>query len=102
MMNIIGIFDRLNTKSVPVMIPKFCLAMGVTAMEGPHDITVTLKKDGEVLGKGEGKFNGPNHHHIHQFIGMGFNEAGEYMFEISVDGELIGTKRLNIQLAPQS
>lgn len=96
MLNVIGIFDRLNVKAVPTVIPKMALAMGITALEGPHDLTISLKKNNVVLGKGEGKYTGSNHHHIHHFLGMGFKEAGEYLFEISVDNEIIGTKRFDI------
>lgn len=92
-LNVIGIFDRITAQKLPVGIPKLSLAMGITALDGPHDILIVLKKDLKELGRVQGSYQGPNHQHIHHFIGLGFPEAGEYIFEVSVDGELLGTKR---------
>lgn len=96
-LNVIGIFDRISAQKLPVVIPKLALAMGITALDGPHEIRIMMKKDAKELGTVQGKYTGPSHQHIHHFVGLGLQEPGEYVFEVSVDGELLGTKRLTVQ-----
>jgi hypothetical protein len=95
-LNVIGIFDMVHAKQLPVLIPKFSTVAHVHAREGPHKLKMIIKNDGEVLAEAKSEFSGTNHQWINHFAGMTFKKAGEYLFELYVDDELIGTKRLNV------
>ncbi len=96
-LNVIGIFDVIHARQLPVFIPKFSTVAHVNAMEGPHKLRLVIMMDGEVLAETKSEFFGTNHQWINHFAGMGFKKPGEYLFEIYVDDELIGTKRLTVK-----
>ena len=95
-LNIIGIFDRIHALKLPVIIPKFSVVAHVNAMEGPHNVHLVIKKEDKILAEAKSEFFGTNHQWIGHFAGMPFAEVGEYLLEISVDDEVIGTKRLAV------
>lgn len=95
-LNIIGIFDRIHTTKLPVAIPKFSVVAHINAMEGSHHIRLAIKKGEKVIAEAKSEFFGTNHQWIGHFAGMPFPEMGEYLFELSVDDEVIGTKRLTV------
>lgn len=100
-LNVIGIFDRVNAQQLPVTIPKFTVATGIDAMDGPHELSLTIKKEGDALASMKAGYVGPNHQHVHHFVNLTFKEAGEYLFELFVDGEILGTKRLMVRTIEQ-
>lgn len=96
-LNVIGIFDQLHAKQFPVMIPKFSTVAHVHAMEGSHTLKLIIKTDDKKLAEVTSEFFGTNHQWISHFAGVQFPQAGEYLFELYVDDELVGTKRLLVK-----
>ncbi|MCW1892613.1 MAG: hypothetical protein KIH65_005275 [Candidatus Uhrbacteria bacterium] len=96
-LNVIGIFDQVHAQKFPALIPSFATVAHVTAMEGVHKLKLIIKHEGNSVAEIASEFTGSNHQWISHYAGMSFPVAGEYLFEIRVDDELIGTKRLEIK-----
>ncbi|MBD3250878.1 hypothetical protein GF380_00140 [Candidatus Uhrbacteria bacterium] len=96
-LNVIGIFDQVHAKQFPVLIPKFSTVAHVHAMEGAHKLRMIIRKDEQQLAEVKSEFFGTNHQWISHYAGMAFKEPGEYVFELFVDEELTGTKRLQVK-----
>jgi hypothetical protein len=100
-LNILGIFDRLGTTSFPTRHPRLCLVLRFSAgvhEVGKHDVGIMLKGpegqeivriDGEMnLGAGlRGVSSGVLVPHILNMDGLVFPAAGQYAFDVRVDGE---------------
>lgn len=96
-LNVIGIFDQVHAQKFPALIPSFATVAHITAMEGTHKLALIIKHEGQSVAEVASEFSGSNHQWISHYAGMSFAVPGEYLFEIRVDDELIGTKRLNIK-----
>lgn len=96
-LNVIGIFDQIRTQKFPALIPSFATVAHITGMEGAHKLKLVIKHESQSVAEVASEFSGSNHQWISHYAGMSFAKEGEYLFEIHVDDELIGTKRLNIK-----
>lgn len=95
-LNVIGIFDRLQSNQFPVLFPKFSTVCHIDALEGAHQIELKVRIDQQVLAEVKSQFNGTNHQWIAHFAGFTFPTPGTYLFELFIDGELATTKRLSV------
>lgn len=99
-LNILGIFDRLGTASLPAQHPQMVLILRFTASVqemGTHHVAIALrdpsgqevmKVDGDMhLGSGPHSMGeGIRVPHILHMDGLVFPVAGRYFFDVNVDG----------------
>lgn len=100
-LNILGVFDRLTTANFPAQHPRMVLILRFSAGVqeiGRHEVAISLRTpggdevvrvDGEMhLGPGRGSVGGRVQlPHILHFDGLVFPDAGQYAFDVRVDGE---------------
>lgn len=99
-LNILGIFDRLTTSSFPTRHPRLSLVLRFAAgvhEVGCHEVGITLKApDGREMVRIDGEMNlapGPSGAggavivpHVLNMDGLVFPAAGQYAFDVRVDG----------------
>ncbi len=100
-LNILGIFDRLGTTAFPTRHPRMCLVLRFSAGVhelGRHEVAIVLRApdggevvriDGEMnlAGGARGVSKGVLVPHILNMDGLVFPKAGQYAFDILIDGE---------------
>lgn len=100
-LNILGIFDRLSTASLPAQHPQMVLILRFSASiqeMGHHHVAISLRDpsgqeamriDGDMqLGSGPGAVGeGIRVPHILHLDGLVFPGPGRYAFDVIVDGE---------------
>ncbi len=100
-LNILGIFDRLTTASFPTRHPHLSLVLRFSAgihEVGRHELGITLKApDGKEVIRIDGEMSlapGPSGAggavlvpHVLNMDGLVFTVAGQYAFDVRVDGE---------------
>ena len=95
-LNVIGVFENISAQKFPAIHPRFSVALEIEAEEGLHTISLTMKKGDKEISKIEKTFSGRKHRWIHNFVGFKFDEAGEYVIEVSVDKVMLGLKTVNL------
>ena len=100
-LNILGVFDRLSTGSLPAQHPQMVLILRFLASVqeiGRHHVGISLRDpkgqeamriDGDLhMGSGPGAVgDGIRVPHILHLDGLVFPIAGRYAFDVTVDGE---------------
>jgi len=100
-LNILGIFDRLNTTSFPTRHPRLSMVLRFSAgidEVGRHQVGISLKgPDGKEVLRIDGEMNlapGPSSAggavlvpHVLNMDGLIFPVPGRYAFDVKVDGE---------------
>lgn len=113
-LNILGIFDRLGGRGLPLRHPRMAMVLRFTAglqEAGRHAVEITLRDpdggevvrmDGEMhLAPGSGGVGGEVRvPHILNMDGLVFPKAGRYGFDVRVDGEHHVTIPLVVASAP--
>jgi hypothetical protein len=111
-LNILGIFDTIWAREFPFRHAAMVFVLRVKAdftEEGTHQLEVRLvDADGEQLFKAEGPIQVPSGapgrpvkpHVIMGLSGASFNRAGDYSFELVIDGQHLKSVPLYIMQAP--
>jgi hypothetical protein len=111
-LNILGIFDTIWAREFPFRHAAMVFVLRVKAdftEEGTHQLEVRLvDADGEQLFKAEGPIQVPSSapgrpvkpHVIMGLSGVSFNRAGDYSFELVIDGQHLKSVPLYIMQAP--
>ena len=114
-LNIMGIFDEINPPSLPFALPILYVVVsyGTRATEFETDKTLEIAlqtQDGEILVRLQQEVHVPRPsrpgargtvNQVHALAGLPFQEAGDYQFVISVDGQPLGdiSLRMNAPVA---
>lgn len=91
-LSLINTFDTINTNSLPVLFPRFSVVVNATTTNaGNHEAVLDLTKDGTILNQIKMTFTGEKFQAIQNFIGFKFAEEGQYVFDVKLDGQSIGS-----------
>ncbi|MDD5639389.1 MAG: hypothetical protein PHR47_01100 [Candidatus Pacebacteria bacterium] len=91
-LNIIGIFDTINTKGFPAAQPRFAVVANITASnEDGHKTTLSIEKNGKKIVELNSNFKGKKQQLIQNFLNFPFPEEGNYDVVIRLDEDLIGS-----------
>jgi len=99
-LNIVGVFDNINTLGFPAVHPKMSVVVLIFIEAGTYTETLRVKKgDLEVLSIDTSlvKDVSGNHRFIHNLFNVRFPEQGEYVFEVLIDREPIGSTIVNVR-----
>lgn len=96
-LNLIGVFENIVASSFPAIHPRFSVVTNIEAEENTeHDILLVVKKGEDEIIRTSGSFIGIKHRWICDFVNFRFPEAGEYIFEISLDGRPLDSTSINL------
>jgi len=93
-LNIIGIFDRIGATKFPAIHQRIVIVTNMAGDVGEYIQVITLKNKstGDKLAELSGKLNinviGQKAQFIGNFFNIVFPSAGEYIFEVSINGQL--------------
>src|SRR3989304_4448773 len=92
-LNIIGIFDRIGATKFPAIHQRIVIVTNMAGDVGEYIQVITLKNKstGDKLAELSGKLNinviGQKAQFIGNFFNIVFPSAGEYIFEVSINGQ---------------
>jgi hypothetical protein len=88
-LNLIGIFDGINSKNFPALHPLFFLVANIVLEENKeHDVSITVKNtedSSNIFETPVFKVFGDKAQIIYKFINYNFKSAGNYEFYINID-----------------
>ena len=104
-LNILGIFENINSLKFPYQHPQFFVAANISIVEpGEHECVLRVNDPDKVE---IGKFSLPkikininkdqqnaNIGIIGQFNGVNFSKPGDYNVQVLIDGEVVGERRI--------
>ena len=94
-LSLINTFDTINANSFPILFPRFSVVVNATTTNiGNHEAVLDLTKDGTILNQIKMTFVGEKIQAIQNFIGFKFAEEGQYVFDVKLDGQSIGSTTL--------
>lgn len=94
-LNLINAFDTINANAFPILFPRFSVVVNATtANAGNHEAILDLTKNGTILNQIKMTFTGEKFQAIQNFIGFKFTEEGQYVFDVKLDGQSIGSTTL--------
>ncbi|WP_411823248.1 DUF6941 family protein [Leptospira sp. 'Mane'] len=105
---IIGTFDRFMSPSFPVIFPPWGIYVAITNLIGKHQfvLSLTVIDTDQVVLPIEGEFESANIDGVVELTlnlnGVSFPEPGRYNLSVLVDGELIGSRVLKVDLLEQT
>lgn len=101
-LNLINIFTNINADKFPFTYGRFALVANIDVDEpGQHTLnTVVVGPDGKEMAKTSLPVNvgGPNFQVIANFENMQFSAPGTYALKVDLDGVLVGTRKLQINM----
>jgi hypothetical protein len=106
-LNIIGIFEHINSDTYPFRYPRITLVMNITLETGKHPFKIRLVKTDdskEAIRQVEGELNCKKAGRsgiINEFLDVPVEKPGEYAFEIWVDNEPSGKVAFQVQKIPK-
>jgi len=96
-LNLIGIFDTINTMGFPAMQPRFAIVANLTAdTNTKHKTTLLIKKGDKNLFELNVNFEGVKHQIIQNFLNFPFPEQGSYEVIISLDDITLGSTTITL------
>lgn len=97
-LNLIGMFDGINSPGFPAVHPKFSIVANVDAdTVGKHTTTLLIKKDNKEISKFIMPFDGIRHQIIQNLINYPFPEEGTYRIDLFIDGVEVGGTIINLR-----
>jgi hypothetical protein len=105
-LNLINIFSAINADKFPFMYPRFALVVNMD-IDKPGDHTLNTKvvtPDGRELAKTAlpVKVSGTNFQVIANFEGMRFEAPGTYELKVDLDGMVVGSRKLQVNMVVAS
>jgi hypothetical protein len=105
MTSLINIFNNIATTKFPFVMPKMFVFISVTEGTGKLEGELRLLNAKEidkflVALKGPMVFQNPRHTNnlVFEFQNITFPEPGEYIFEMLIENQQIGTRRFSVNL----
>jgi hypothetical protein len=100
-LNLIGIFDGINSPGFPAIHPKFSIVANVdTEVNENHKTTLKIRKDSKVIFSLDINFVGIKQQIVQNFINFPFPEEGVYVAEVVVDSITIGSTNITLKKVP--
>ncbi|MCP6719368.1 MAG: hypothetical protein KJI71_04000 [Patescibacteria group bacterium] len=92
-LDIVGIFNTMNSKGFPARHPEFTVTLIVEDVKDKeHEFEVTIKKGGKLIAKTSKKVEtGRRHYYIARFNNIVFPEPGVYEVKGGIDEKKIST-----------
>ncbi|MHB8870976.1 MAG: DUF6941 family protein [Candidatus Doudnabacteria bacterium] len=92
-LNIIGIFDVINSEGFPAIQPRMTIVTGVSSdTEGRHTLETVIRHKNKPLYTQTKEFSELQYQNIHNLFNLPLLESGEYYIDVLVDKMLVGTK----------
>lgn len=96
-LNLIGIFDTINTMGFPATQPRFAIVANLTAdTSTKHKTTLLIKRGDKKLFELNMSFDGVKHQIIQNFLNFPFPEQGNYEVSISLDDTILGSTTITL------
>ena len=99
-LNIIGIFDSVNTQGFPAVHPRFVIVANITPEEsGKHVVNVSIASGLKKIFEVNLPYDRPEKRIqiIQNFVNFSFPEEGVYNVQVSIDGQILGSSDLTIK-----
>ncbi len=106
-LTLVNIFNNVNGTKFPLSLRKVVVFVSLTGGRGAVEGELRLVKADQVPGTGplvqtKGPINFPNPLSVVEIafnlMNVTFHKPGKYSFEFLADGQLVGSKRFNVQL----
>lgn len=97
-LNVIGIFDVINTPGFPAVHPAFTVvAKIINDDSSEHEVSLKIFKEGLVLFQSPKiKFTDKQYQFINNMVNFQFPEEGKYTVSVQIDGEDKETRTINL------
>ena len=99
-LNVIGIFDSINTLGFPATHPRFAIVVNITPdTSGSHAINLTIAKDLKNIFEAKMSYDRAEKRIqiIQNFVGLAFPEEGVYRVKVGLDGVELGSSELTLK-----